>query len=25
VFADTPRVEDAALLQKIKNLRDELN
>lgn len=25
VFADTPRVEDAALLQKIKNLRDELD
>lgn len=25
VFADTPRVDDAALLQKIKNLRDELD
>jgi len=25
VFADTPRVEDVALLQKIKNLRDELD
>ena len=25
VFADTPRVEDAALLQKIKNLRDEVD
>jgi curved DNA-binding protein len=25
VSADTPRVEDAALLQKIKNLRDELD
>jgi molecular chaperone DnaJ len=25
VMSDTPRVEDAALLQKIKNLRDELD
>jgi hypothetical protein len=24
-MSDTPRVEDAALLQKIKNLRDELD
>jgi hypothetical protein len=25
VQADTPRVDDAELLQKIKNLKDELN